>query len=371
MTVKNFDIAIIGGGVIGLALARALQDSAGSVAVIDAAQEIPPASFAAAGMLSPSFEIAERGAAMAEQLYRFGAYSLSLWADYARGLEDETGLSVDYRADGTLGVAQSNEELDAWKEQAHRVSSMGGNVSLISGEECRALEPALSPNIVGAMLAPSDAQVDPRRLTDALSKTLWGDQVNARITEITKCGDAYRLVTSDGTEYGAGRVVIAGGAISGLVSREMVFPVKGEATALHFAEGTVKRVIRSDGAYLCPKAGGRLVIGASETRGRDDFEIDAAAITALKRNAAALVPVLTDSRELERWSGLRPGTPDGAPILGKDESGCFLALGHYRNGILHTPAATEAMAALILGIEPAAELKAALAAFGPARLAQR
>lgn len=369
MTAKNYDIAIIGGGVIGLALARALQKSDASIAVFDAAREIPPASFAAAGMLSPSFELADGDAELAEALYRFGAYSLSQWSDFAATLQDETGTSIDYRTDGTLGVANSTEELEAWRAQTERVASLGGDVAMISGDEARALEPALASTIIGAMLAPKDAQVDPRRLTAALEKSLRVKQITARIIAVKKDGDCYRINASGGEAFNARTVVYAGGAVSGLVAKEIVFPVKGEATAIGLNEGTVRRVIRHRGAYLCPKAGGRMVIGASEMRGRDDLDIDASAIARLRTNAALIVPASANANELERWSGLRPGTADGAPILGRNAEGCFLALGHYRNGILHTPAATEAMAALILGNTQTPEIAAALGAFSPDRLA--
>ena len=107
------------------------------------------------------------------------------------------------------------------------------------------------------------------------------------------------------------------------------------------------------------------MIGATETRGRDDLSVDEAAVAGLKNHAVRAVPELVGAAELERWAGLRPGTPDGAPILGRDGEGRFLALGHYRNGVLHAPAAAEAMAALMLGRAPGVDL----APFGPDRFA--
>jgi glycine oxidase len=366
MTAKGFDIAVIGGGVIGLTLSRALLSEGARVAVIDAGDAVPPATHAAAGMLAPSFEHGKGGGPAGEALYRLGALGLSLWPDFAAALEEETGVFVDYRGHGALGVAYDEEETQALTAQAARVSVLGGKAQMISGDEARAMEPALSRDVIEALYALADAQVDPRRLTAALRASLekkMTPHFAARVALLEKNRSGHVLVTAGGERIEAAAVVLASGAVSGLVARDLVFPVKGEAAAVRIGEGLLARVVRAPGAYLCPKAGGRLVIGASETRGPDDLSVDDAAIEALKTGAARAVPELAGAVELERWAGLRPGTPDGAPILGRDEDGRFLALGHYRNGVLHAPAAAAAMAALILGRAPAVDL----APFAPDR----
>lgn len=364
MSDRNFDIAIIGGGVIGLSLARALAGEGAGVAVIDAGPAIPAATPAAAGMLAPSFEHGEGDGPLGEALYRFGADGLARWAAFAAGLEEETGVFVDFRGTGALGVAYDRAGADQLGLQAARVRALGGAAALISGDEARRMEPDLSPAIVAALHAPADGQVDPRRVVAALTASLARRKVTIHrqtIAAIDESAAGAIVRTASGERYGARRVVLASGAVSGLYPRKFVFPVKGEAVAIENT-GKLTHVIRAPGAYLCPKAEGRLVIGASEVHDREDLAVDPAAADALRTNAAKAAPILAGARETERWAGLRPATPDGAPILGTDAAGRYLALGHYRNGVLHAPAMAAAMTALIVdGAAPGIE------GFGPER----
>ncbi|WP_375200984.1 glycine oxidase ThiO [Hyphococcus sp.] len=359
MKARGFDIAIIGGGVIGLTLARALADRGAAIAVIDAGSAVPQATHAAAGMLAPSFEYGEEFGGPAEAVYRLGALSLAMWKDYAAVLEEETGVFVDYRGDGALGLSYRDAQTQILAEQAARVTSLGGAAEMISGDEARELEPALSAEIVAALHAPKDTQVDPRRVMAALTASLERRQVDIIKARVLSLGDgdaSRQFISVEGDDYEAETIVLAAGAVSGLTPMGLVYPVKGEATAIA-SEGAVSRVVRAPGAYICPKAEGRLVIGATEEIGPlDHHSVSPAAIAGLRANAARAVPALEDAEELERWAGLRPGTPDGAPIMGQDEKGRFLALGHFRNGILHAPAAAQAMAALILGETPPFDL---------------
>ncbi|WP_428408063.1 glycine oxidase ThiO [Hyphococcus sp.] len=367
MPTRVFDIAIIGGGVIGLTLARELGARGAKVAVIDAGDAVPQATPAAAGMLAPSFENCEEFGGPSEALYRLGSRSLELWKSYAAALEEETGIFIDYRNDGALGLSYRDAQTQDLAEQAVRVKKLGGAAEMISGAEARALEPALSKEVAAALYAPEDAQVDPRRVMAALTVSLNAldvEMVRTRVLSLGEGDAARQFASADGDVFAAEKIVVAAGAVSGLTPRGLVYPVKGEATAVA-AEVVLTRVVRAPGAYLCPKAEGRLVIGATEELGPliDHHSVSDAAIAGLRANAGRAVPALETAKELERWTGLRPGTPDGAPIMGRDKEGRFLALGHYRNGVLHAPAAAEAMAALILGETPPFDL----APFDPRR----
>jgi glycine oxidase len=130
--------------------------------------------------------------------------------------------------------------------------------------------------------------------------------------------------------------------------RPPLTPVKGEALSL--ASSAIGHVIRTQRAYLCPKSDGRLVIGATERAGESNLTPDLAEISALRSRAEIVVPGLRTAREISSWAGIRPGTPDGAPILGAapDWPGLFYALGGYRNGVLQAPLVSRLLVDLMI-----------------------
>jgi len=359
VSARNFDIAIIGGGIIGLAVARALAGEKARVVVIDAGNETPPATDAAAGMLAPSFEA---GAGEPDALYGLSVRSLAAWPDFAAALEDETGMEVDFRNDGILGVAFDERQAAALKESCDVLRARGAAVSFLDGTAARSLEPLLSDKIVAALYAQDDAQVDPRKVLTALRATVRknvGPVLAARAVNAGLANGRHVLTLSTGEHLEAETLVLASGAASaqlvGGLPPPPVTPVKGEALAVQMGGREPRRVIRGPGAYLCPKADARMVIGATEAAGRDDYEVDGHAIRELKARADKVIPAAEPWPEVERWAGLRPATPDGAPILGRDRrgpEGVFLALGHHRNGILLAPSTGELLALEVTGQPP-------------------
>ena len=351
----QYDIAVIGGGVIGLALARELVAHDVSVVVVDAASETPPASLTAAGMLAPSFEN-EQGIAA---LYEFGAASRDLWPAFAAALIEETGIDIDFRGDGMFGVALDAAGGQALEERCAMQDRRGASVRMLTGDEARAMEPALSERVVAAIYAPKDAQVDPVKLVQALHASIdmgGAARIDGRVVEAEK-NVGWRLRLAAGPAIKADQIVVATGAardwfIAG-VPRPPIFPVKGEAFSIRAADACLpSRVVRGPGAYLCPKAGGRMVVGATEWPHCEDLAVSAEAIDGLRARAVEVAPAIGACAEIARWAGLRPATPDGAPILGVYEharEGVWLALGHHRNGILFAPGSANALAAGILG----------------------
>ncbi len=365
MSLDGFDIAVIGGGIIGLSIARALAEKHARVAIVDASGETPPATNAAAGMLAPSFE---NGAGNPEALYQLSIRSLKTWPSFAAALEEETGLDIDYRADGILGVAFTEAQAAVLADSCAVLQQRGAAVALMTGEDARMMEPFLSERVSAAFYAEDDAQVDARKALVALRASVQkkaGHLLAARLVSAQVKNGRYALTLSDGRAIEALKLVIASGAAAtaGVIEDlppPPVYPVKGEALAVRSPEAAFRRVIRGPGAYLCPKAEGRVIIGATEIPNCDDKEIDDAAIIALREKAHALVPVAQSWPETERWSGLRPATPDKAPILGRDlrgPDGVYLALGSYRNGVLLAPASAEAVAGEVLGETPVIDLK--------------
>lgn len=336
------DILVAGGGVIGLMTAWRLAGEGLSVAVVDSGA--PAATAAAAGMLAPAFERAlHAGPALAA----FAKASLAQWREAAPQIEADSGRSVDFQTNGILSVA-FDDERGAFPEDLK-----GG--AALTPKQARALEPALGAQIAAAWFAQGDGQIDPRALLAAIPAAIArrGGAVirGKRVAEIETCGGAVRGVRlSTGERLAAGAVVLATGASPdglGALPPGAICPVKGEALALVRGTGAPARVIRTRNAYLCPKADGRVIVGATEIAGDRSLSADGARIDALKAGALRAAPVLAGAREIERWAGLRPATADGLPVIGpaaEGPRGLLYALGHYRNGVLLAPATADAIA---------------------------
>jgi glycine oxidase len=363
-------IVIVGGGVIGLSLALRLLEDGARVVVVDSGA--PSATAAAAGMLAPSFEHAGGGASPA--LFDFGRASLERWRQFAPSLEALSGETIDYRNDGVLGVAFDAAERDAYAAACASLLERGAPAAFLSPMEMRRVVPELPQTVAGALMAIEDGQVDARRLLSALlaaTQKRGAARISERVDEvIIRRGAAGGICLASGEEIEGDAVVLCAGAsvlkiAIGRVSPP-VFAVKGEAVALAMPPQRLRVVVRAPGAYLCPKADGRLVVGATEVKGDESLDPSSAAVEMLKANAARAFPPAAAFAEIERWAGLRPATPDAAPVLGRDRRGperLFLALGHYRNGILLAPESAEILTRLILH----GEESPFLAAFSPDR----
>jgi len=363
MDVLKTDIAIVGGGVIGLSIAWRLAAAGADVVVVDAGAAAPPASLAAAGMLAPSFELA--GEADGGPLLDLSVESLEDWPGFARALQAATGQDVDLKLNGILGVAFDAAAARSLEARAAGMARAGREARLLDGRDARAAAPGLADGVVAGLFAPGEGQADPTRLLPALAAAAEAAGVRrarTHIARVKRSAAGYALLDGAGaTVAAARRVVIATGAATvdlGDSPFPPVRPVKGEALALAPPAPDAPRpphVIRSAHAYLCPKADGRVVVGATEIEGDTGLAPDPARIEALKAAAVEVFPPLADYAEADRWAGLRPGTPDGAPILGPagEAPGLVFALGHHRNGILLAPATARRITAYLQGAEDA------------------
>lgn len=365
------DVIIAGGGVIGLMTGWALARAGVRACVIDAG--MPAATDAAAGMLAPSFEGSLHKAS--DALSALGRESLAAWPQVAALLAEQSGVDCDF-AIGVLSAAFDETEAAAF-EKDHE----GGD--LLSRDAVLELEPSLSPRVIAGRYSKEDGQVDPRRVRAALLDAFpreGGRLLRDRtIVEIRAAGGRFEGVTlSDGARLAAGAVVVAtgarlpclrdrasGGAPRPLLPEGALFPVKGEALALARPEAGPRRVVRTSRAYLCPKADGRVVVGATEIAGDWSLTTDDARIRTLHEGAASAYAALRTASEIARWAGLRPATKDAAPIIGPapEADGVIFALGCYRNGILLAPAVAEAVAGLVRD----GPMDPAIAAFSAAR----
>ena len=356
------DAVVVGGGVIGCAVARELRARGLSVVVLERDRPGVHASWAAAGMLSPLAE-ADRPGPFLDLLIA----ARERYPALAEALRRETSIDIGYRVDGTLFLALTDADEALLEERWRWQSEAGLAVERLDAERTRELEPSLSGEVRWALRFPDDHQVDNRKLAAALQKSAAkaGAELrrDARVRRIVvERGRAVGAELEDGEVVRGEAVVLAAGSwtgkIEGLPRPVPVGPVHGQLLALDTRERGPRHVIDTPRVYLVPRADGRLVVGATvEDRGFSTL-VTGGATRALRRAAAEAIPELAEADVLEVWSGLRPGTPDGRPIVGADPevSNLFYATGHYRNGILLAPITGEAVAAAIAGDPAPAQL---------------
>ena len=380
-------VVVIGGGVIGLSLAWRAAQRGLAVTVADP-DPGKGASYAAAGMITPVSE-----AAYAErELYQLGVAAQQQYAAFAAELTEATGLPTGYRQAGTLQVAWDSDDLAVLGEFRALQESFGVTVQPLTGRECRAAEPLLGPSVRGGLLAPDDASVDPRLLTSALLMAATGAGVrlirSAAVEVTVTAGRADGAVLADGTGLRADWVVLAAGwrsgSLAGLPPEAVppVRPVKGQILRLRPGPGgpvpggsvpggppglltrTVRGVVQGSSVYLVPRESGELVVGATQEEMGSDTRVTAGGVWELLRDARAIVPGITELELAEAVAGLRPGTPDNAPVLGPScLPGLVLATGHFRAGVLLAPVTAD----LISGYLATGELDERAAPFGPGR----
>lgn len=335
------DVAVVGGGVIGLASAWRVAQRGLSVTVVDPAPG-SGASHAAAGMLCPVTEV-HYGE---EPLLALTLESSRRWPSFAAEVETASDLSVGHRTDGTLLVAFDDDDLRALDELLRFQQSLGLDVERLRSRQCRALEPSLSPRVRGGVFAAGDHQVDNRRLVGAL------------LEACTRAGVEFeRRRVESLSSVAADRVVLAAGSWSSALDDVPVRPVKGQIVRLRFDPSdpplthNVRGIAEGRSVYLVPRRDGELVVGATMEELGYDTTVTVEAVLDLLRAATDLVPATRDLELREMHAGLRPGTPDNAPIIGvsRRDDRVVYATGHYRNGILLTPVTADAVATLVAG----------------------
>jgi glycine oxidase len=363
---RTSDVLVIGGGIIGLVTAWRAAQRGFATAVVDP-EPGGGAAQVAAGMLAAVTELH-----YGEQtLLGLNLESARRYPDFAAELTDLTGHDLGYRRSGTLAVALDADDR-AHLRELHALQRRSGLESeWLSGRECRRLEPMLAPGVRGGLRVDGDHQIDPRRLAHALvaacerAGVVFHRSWAERLSVVRE--RAAGVVTREGVALGAGQVVLAAGSLSGRLAGvpddvlPPVRPVKGQVLRLTvperyapFLSRTVRAVVRGSQVYLVPRENGELVVGATSEELGWDTTVTAGGVYELLRDAHELVPGITELPLTETRAGVRPGSPDNAPLLGPTGlDGLLLATGHYRNGVLLTPVTGDAMAhALVTGELP-------------------
>ncbi|KRV50112.1 glycine oxidase [Wenjunlia vitaminophila] len=351
------DVVVVGGGVIGLVTAWRTALRGLRVTVLDPAPG-GGAALVAAGMLAAVSEL-QYGE---QELFRLNLASAERYPSFLAELGEVTGDDCGYRACGTLFVALDADDRAQLRELHAFQGSLGLDATWLNGRECRRLEPMLAPGVHGGLRVDGDHQVDPRRLVAALLTACERAGVVLRRATAARVevagGRATGVTTDDGDTLSAGQVVLAAGSGSGRLAGlpagvlPPVRPVKGQVLRLRvpgplapFLSRTVRAVVRGGSVYLVPRVNGELVVGATSEELGEDTTVTAGGVYELLRDAHELVPGITELPLVETRAGLRPGSPDNAPLLGPTAlPGLLLATGHHRNGILLTPVTGDVMA---------------------------
>jgi glycine oxidase len=388
---RGADVAVVGGGVAGLAAARELGREGLSVVVLDGGARAACASNAAAGMLAPQAE-ADR----ADELFDLLCASRDMYPDFAASLREESGVDVELDTTGTLYLAFNEEDERETNARFEWQARAGLEVERLTAEEARALEPQISTQVRAALRFPRDWQVENRRLVRALraSAESFGarilEGVEARGVYVSRDNRAEGVATTDGILH-AGAVVFAAGAWSSrlrklstttsgkieeaeLADDPRVEPVRGQMLCFRQrrdSEPFARHVVYSPRGYVVPRRDGRLLAGSTTERAGFDASVTTEGARAIKANACEIAPSVESLALEDSWAGLRPRASDGLPFIGEsaDVKNLFYATGYYRNGILLAPATGRIVAELVA--RGATKLAPrALTAFSPARMAR-
>lgn len=349
------DVVVLGGGVIGGAVAYYLSAAGARVTVVERDRIGSGASGAAAGMLAPLAESSGPGAFLDLALA-----SLEEFPRLVPQLREECGVDPELRQSGLLRLALEPEQAASLRAKAEALRSLGHPVQWLEPDEVRDLEPEATSASFGALYSESEGHVRSPRLVTALFRSasqrgttlLEGEAAQA----LLRVGDRVTGVRTARRDLSAGHVVVAAGAWSGLLAESLglgpvpVQPVRGQIALLREPAGRLRRMLLGGHGYIVPKPDGSVILGATVERAGFDARVTAEGMASMLKLIPKLAPGLSKAEFVRGWAGLRPGTPDGLPILGPTPTleGLTLAAGHFRNGILLSPATGRKVAEWVL-----------------------
>jgi glycine oxidase len=357
---RDLDVIVVGGGVMGCGIALRLRQAGARVTVLERAIPGAEASSAAGGILAPQEESEGPGPFLDLCLA-----SRALYPEFAAELRALTGIDVHYLPSGVMHLAFDDAGLQRLEATAAWQRARGLRVELLSGAEVRALEPQLTSDVRGATRFVEDHQVDNRLLTRALTMAA------AKVGATFRTGYVRGVVEERGRVVGvdlegevlrAQAVVIAAGSWSGLVQGSaldprVVRPARGQMVQFQARLPPFTHVVFSDQGYLIPRQDGRVLAGSTLEFAGFEKSVTAEGLHRILTLALRMCPALARVPVQETWAGLRPYTDDHLPILGAGPlPGLFLATGHFRNGILLTPITAKLLAEEVLGERTSVDL---------------
>ena len=358
-------VVVVGGGVIGLAVSRALARRRVDVMIIERGELGREASFAAAGMLAPQAE-----ANCADEFFHLCCRSRDLYPTYAAELLEETGIDVELDQSGTLYCAFGEQDQKEIERRYQWQCDAGLAVERLSSKAARELEPGIADNVSGVLKFPLDTQVENRKLLRALisaNERLGVKFCKGRsvISVRIERDQAVGVETSQGF-VSARCIVLASGAwtsfikTSNATAQISIEPVRGQMLCYEINPTLARHVIYSPRGYLVPRRDGRLLAGSTSEAVGFNQEVTPDGLESIRAHACEIVPEIAKLTAVDSWAGLRPRSADDLPILGKfrEIEGLFFATGHYRNGILLAPLTGELIAALIADNVVSTELQA-------------
>jgi glycine oxidase len=357
-----YDVIVIGGGVVGLSIARELAGRKASVLLLDRGSTGQGTSRAAAGMLAPLSEADDQG-----PLFQLTRDSHALYDSFVEDLQSETGLDVVYSKDGLIFLSSSEQSAQVLHRRYEWQKKAGFEIESISADVVYRMEPRITIPVCSALFIPGERSLAPRRFADALRHACLLRGVEIR-TGLHVEAVSSNQVRAGQVRFDATHIVIASGVwsgeLAGLDPPIPVYPRKGQILSLGMPAGAFRRMIRWESSYFAPRRSGELVVGATNEDAGFDMSNTPAGVGRLLMDAQQISSHVGNYPILEIWAGLRPATPDGLPIIGPSAvPGVYYATGHYRNGVLLAPITATIIADLIAARQP----KPAMAPYSPLR----
>lgn len=353
---RHSEVLVVGGGVIGLSIARELHKSGiEEITLIEKGVCGEESSWAAGGMLGPQAEADEGGV-----FFDICSFSRDLYPQLAADLLVETGIDIELDRSGTLYLAFDDEDVRILQKRYEWQRAAGMEVERLTADETRRAEPFVSPDVREALLFPNDWQVENRRLLAALKRysELNGIEVieNTHIDRLLTEG--HRVIGAECGEkrFTAAQTILATGSWTSLIKlgvAEMpvrVEPVRGQIVTFQTAKRLFQRVIYSPRGYIVPRADGRVLAGSTSERVGFNKDITGSAAAMLREMSSEIAPSTAGLPTVDQWSGLRPFARDGMPVIGRIDAidGAFIATAHYRNGVLLAPWTAKFVAEMLL-----------------------